>query len=259
MEPQPYITLVGPDKRGLISRLDHASGVRHPVLAVQINANSKPQVQLARILPNNSQQPLGTASYSSLSGSVRLAIHGQPEVKMEQSWEGMQYAKVFQVPVELGGNGGKLRWKPAGWGEANELWDDQGIRLAKFKSLSLGKDPQLDVYIMKLIATIPLLDALAPAAHGFNVHVKAGDDLVYVGDLNVFHDTWEAIYSAWGNKEAVTIAPQLIETQNKACHWNAHIDHHVTLTIEGRWDDVAGNHHEYRDAMIKAAWETSSG
>jgi hypothetical protein len=147
-------------------------------MTAQINAKSKPQVQLARILPNNLQQPLGTASYSSMSGSVRINIQGLPEVKMEQSWEGLQYAKVFKAPLEVGGNGGKLQWKPAGWGEATELWDDQGVKLAKFKSLSLKNDPCLEVYVQVSDA---LVDVMLLGSLG--LMVEDSKSIALMGDL----------------------------------------------------------------------------
>ncbi|RSL68120.1 hypothetical protein CEP53_002722 [Fusarium sp. AF-6] len=109
---------------------------------------------------------------------------------------------------------------------------------------------------MKFTTAIPMLAASAQVIHAFNVHVRSSDDLIDVGDLDLFSHTWQAIYAAAGNKEAVTIGPPAILTQNKPCHFNGHTDHSVTLTIEGHWDDVGGSKHEYRDALVEAAWES---
>ncbi|KAJ4309792.1 hypothetical protein N0V84_011301 [Fusarium piperis] len=108
---------------------------------------------------------------------------------------------------------------------------------------------------MKFTAAVSMLAAF-PAIHAFNVHVRSSDDLIDVGDLDLKVHIWEAIYSAQGNKEAVTIGPPAIPSLNRPCHFTGHTGHSVTLTIEGRWDDVGGNRHEYRDAVIEAAWES---
>ncbi|KAJ3461229.1 hypothetical protein MRS44_009782 [Fusarium solani] len=95
---------------------------------------------------------------------------------------------------------------------------------------------------MKFTTAISMLAAF-PVIYAFNVYVRSSDDLIDVGDLDLFSHTWQAIYSAAGNKEA-------------PCHFNGHIDHSVTLTIEGHWDDIGGSKHEYRDALVKASWES---
>ncbi|KAI9163589.1 hypothetical protein HJFPF1_05207 [Paramyrothecium foliicola] len=178
MDHQPYITLVGPDKQGAISRLDPATGTKHPVIAANITSSSKPQIKLARLRPNNLQEPFGTAACSSMSGSLRVNVQGLPEIKMEQSWEGMQYAKVFEAPMALGGTGGKMQWKPAGWGNASELWDAQGVKVAKFKHLSLKDDPQLDVYVQ---ANDALVDVMLLGGLGLLVEDKKS--LKLMGDV----------------------------------------------------------------------------
>ncbi|KAF5020216.1 hypothetical protein F66182_7781 [Fusarium sp. NRRL 66182] len=109
---------------------------------------------------------------------------------------------------------------------------------------------------MRINTAIPVVAALAPVVLGMDVHVRAADDLIDVGDLDIFKHTWQAIYAAAGNKEGVTIRPAPIATQNKPCHFNGHTDHSVSVIVEGHWDDVGGRQHGYRDAMIEAAWES---
>ncbi|KAF4968361.1 hypothetical protein FZEAL_10403 [Fusarium zealandicum] len=108
---------------------------------------------------------------------------------------------------------------------------------------------------MKFNSAITMLAVLAPFTNAMDVHVRSSDDLIDVGDLNLFKEIWQAIYSNAGNREGVTISPAPIPTRNKPCHFDDHTDHSVTLAIEGHWDDVGGNRHEYRDAMVEAAWE----
>jgi hypothetical protein len=107
---------------------------------------------------------------------------------------------------------------------------------------------------MKLAALLPAI-ALATAVSAANVHVRASENMIEVGDLDIFAHTWAAIYAAAGNKEAVNIDTS-ISTQNKRCHHNNHPDHSVRVQISGKWDDVNGNQHQIRDAMVEAAWES---
>jgi hypothetical protein len=60
-----------------------------------------------------------------LSGTTTLNIHGQ-QIKMKQSWEGMQYGKDVKTA------GGTLKWRP-GSGGTEEFRDAQGILLARGK------------------------------------------------------------------------------------------------------------------------------
>jgi biopolymer transport protein ExbB/TolQ len=64
---------------------------------------------------------------------------------------------------------------------------------------------------MKFTTAISMLAAF-PVIYAFNVYVRSSDDLIDVGDLDLFSHTWKAIYSAAGNKEAVTIGPPAIAT-----------------------------------------------
>lgn len=89
----------------------------------------------------DTQQPICTMKRSSLSGTSTLQIHGQ-EVKIKQSWEGMQYGKDIQSPV------GKFKWRP-GCGGFEELRDFEGSLVArgKLKGMLGRKNSPLEVYI----------------------------------------------------------------------------------------------------------------
>lgn len=78
---------------------------------------------------------------SSLSGTNTLQIHGR-EVKIKQSWEGMQYGKDIQSPV------GKFKWRP-GSGGFEELRDSRGSLVArgKLKGMLGRKNSPLEVFV----------------------------------------------------------------------------------------------------------------
>jgi hypothetical protein len=76
-------------------------------------------------ISSQSPQQICTSSRSSLSGTTTLNIHGQ-QIKMKQSWEGMQYGKDVKTA------GGTLKWRP-GSGGTEEFRDAQGILLARGK------------------------------------------------------------------------------------------------------------------------------
>ena len=78
---------------------------------------------------------------SSWSGTNTLQLHGR-EVRIKQSWEGMQYGKDIQSPV------GKFKWRP-GTGGFEELRDSTGSLVArgKLKGMLGKKNSPLEVYV----------------------------------------------------------------------------------------------------------------
>ncbi|RNJ58582.1 hypothetical protein D7B24_004452 [Verticillium nonalfalfae] len=88
------------------------------------------------------------------------------------------------------------------------------------------------------------------------VHVSTTDTMVDVGDLDLFKETWQAIYAAAGNQHAITSHTENVVVQVKPCNIDKSHTRQITITIEGAWDDVNGRHHEIRDAMVEAAWKT---
>jgi hypothetical protein len=76
-------------------------------------------------VPHMPPQQMCTFHRSSLSGTTTLQIHGQ-QIKMKQSWEGMQYGKDVKTAA------GTLKWRP-GSGGTEEFRDAQGILLSRGK------------------------------------------------------------------------------------------------------------------------------
>jgi hypothetical protein len=77
------------------------------------------------LAPHMPPQQMCTFHQSSLSGTTTLQIHDQ-QIKMKQSWEGMQYGKDVKTAA------GTLKWRP-GSGGTEEFRDAQGVLLARGK------------------------------------------------------------------------------------------------------------------------------
>ncbi len=110
-----------------------------PVFSVS-NQSSKPQLRVARILPSNGLQPLGTAAVSSLTGSITISLHGH-EIKMRVKSESMQSNHVFEGPH------GEMRWKSDKWGKGIELVDAAGVKIAHYDWMKMRGEPRLDIFV----------------------------------------------------------------------------------------------------------------
>lgn len=164
--PIPSLVLFGPDKEGALYSLD-MNGRRSVLFSSKVN-KSKPQLQMYRIVQGGLLHPLGTAAFSSLSGTITIAIHGQ-EIKMKDISESLQYSKSFPSPV------GEMKWKPTGWGNGMELWDSAGVLLARYKYLKLSGDPQLEIFVQ---LNDYLLDTVVTAAVSIFVDEQRGLKIV---------------------------------------------------------------------------------
>ncbi|KAK5053908.1 hypothetical protein LTR84_001870 [Exophiala bonariae] len=148
-KPNPCFVIYGPDKQGALYTLDQSG--RRTVLFSHKENKSKPQLELY-VVQGGLLQPLSTASFSSLSSSITMNIHGQ-EIKMKDKYSGLTPYKAFTGPV------GELTWKPTKWANGSELWDSAGVLLARYKHLKFSGDPVLEIFVqldnilMELVVT----------------------------------------------------------------------------------------------------------
>jgi hypothetical protein len=149
-----YATFFGPDHQGTIYYQD-PRGMRQPMFNVQ-TSKSKPNVQMHRILPNGHMVPFSTASWSSMSGSVKVSVEGSPEIKMELSYAKGTPDLEFKTPA-----GHKLRWKYGGWGNTRELHDDRTKSLIATYKVSSGDSSQLDILVQDTNQFVDMVIALA--------------------------------------------------------------------------------------------------
>lgn len=149
-KPISCFTIYGPDKEGGLYTIDPNG--RRIVLFSRKENKSKPQLEMFRVVQGGLLQPLSTASFSSLSGTITMRIHGQ-EIKMKDKYEGLTPHKSFSGPV------GELKWKPTAWANGSELWDSAGVLLARYKHLKFSGDPVLEIFVqldnilMELVVT----------------------------------------------------------------------------------------------------------
>lgn len=97
------------------------------------------------------------------------------------------------------------------------------------------------------------LTAPAPCANKYKIEVRSSEKLVDVGNIDLFAQTWKAIYAAEGNQQAVTI-DHTANGQLARCHADFPTEVFVHTYVDGAWADVGGIHHEARDAMVEGMW-----
>ncbi|KAF2226154.1 hypothetical protein BDZ85DRAFT_258681 [Elsinoe ampelina] len=97
-----------------------------------------------------------------------------------------------------------------------------------------------------------LLTALLQASSAYHVHVSYDPQLVTVGDANIFHMTWQAIYAAAGNENSVVLTTTEGARSDPCKEGGSSVDTLVTVKIDSLWG-VARNVSPYvmRDAIMK--------
>ncbi|RYO76814.1 hypothetical protein DL764_010278 [Monosporascus ibericus] len=108
------------------------------------------------------------------------------------------------------------------------------------------------------------LAAFAPAALAqdglIQVEVRYTGEMVDVGNLEMFHNTWERIYAETGNQRAI-LTDDTYDTFSGECisHWTDGPNRNVRVQISGQWGRVSGlGHHEAREALVHSLWEVLS-
>ncbi|KAM0438658.1 hypothetical protein ACHAPT_001414 [Fusarium lateritium] len=105
--------------------------------------------------------------------------------------------------------------------------------------------------------TIPVLAALAPAALAqIKVEVRYSDHMVDVGNLDLFKETWEKIYSTDGNQRSI-ISDTFFDTHADGCtHATAEPNRRVNVRINGQWGRIPNLEvNDAREALTKSLWE----
>lgn len=99
---------------------------------------------------------------------MRLSLPNLPELKLLQSYEGMQYNIYFDHPQY-----GRLTWRPTRNANGMELWDAQKTKLAWYKYYK--SEPELLVFVPVDPA---LLDLIVTAAIAIMVDDRKGLEMV---------------------------------------------------------------------------------
>lgn len=105
---------------------------------------------------------------SNLSGTITMSIHGQ-EIKMKQRYEGLTPRLTFSGPF------GEMKWKPTAWADGSELWDKEGVLLARYKYLKFSGDPKLEIFVQ---LDDRLLELVVTASVSVYVDEKKGLEIV---------------------------------------------------------------------------------
>ncbi|KAG8631180.1 hypothetical protein KVT40_000320 [Elsinoe batatas] len=97
-----------------------------------------------------------------------------------------------------------------------------------------------------------LLTALLQATSAYHIHVVYDPELVTVGDANIFHMTWEEIYAAASNENAVVLKTSAPGRADQCKEGGSSADTQVTASIDSLWG-MAKNVpiHEMREAIMQ--------
>lgn len=101
-----------------------------------------------------------------------------------------------------------------------------------------------------VVALAPAVSAQA-AAGEIQVEVRYTDQMVDVGNLELFAETWQKIYSAEGNGRSI-LSDTTYTTNASACtHYTSKGDREVRVQVNGQWGKIPGlGPNDSRDALV---------
>ncbi|WYZ44839.1 hypothetical protein EsH8_VIII_000155 [Colletotrichum jinshuiense] len=106
-----------------------------------------------------------------------------------------------------------------------------------------------------IVLAITALSRAASAA--IKVEVRFSDQMVNVGNLDLFQTTWQKIYGASGNQQSV-VSDNTYPTNDDKCtsHYTDH-NGNARVIINGQWGRVPGlGPHDSREALVQSIWES---
>lgn len=102
------------------------------------------------------------------------------------------------------------------------------------------------------------LAALAAQASALvQMEVRYSDNMIDVGDLDIFAATWQTIYDLAGNQRSV-MTDRSVESDNDRCkhHEDMKKDLTVNVKMNGAWGQTPGlEQNQMREALISSVWE----
>jgi len=102
-----------------------------------------------------------------------------------------------------------------------------------------------------LVALVAVAPAVVSAAGLVKVEVRYTDEMVDVGNLELFAETWQRIYSAQGNAKSVLSDTQFVTNATSCSHTSNKGDRQVRVQVNGQWGripDLGPN--DSRDALV---------
>ncbi|KAJ0165598.1 hypothetical protein CTA2_10655 [Colletotrichum tanaceti] len=110
---------------------------------------------------------------------------------------------------------------------------------------------------MKAISNIVLAGLAAQASALVQMEVRYSDNMIDVGNLDLFAATWDAIYGEAGNTRAIMM-DRSTGTQTNECTHASDYDPDLTVRvrINGAWGRTPGlSDNQMRDGLVQSAWE----
>ncbi|KAK0621083.1 hypothetical protein DIS24_g11468 [Lasiodiplodia hormozganensis] len=112
---------------------------------------------------------------------------------------------------------------------------------------------------MKTSNAILSLAALAAQASALvQMEVRYSDNMVDVGDMDIFAATWQTLYDLAGNQRSV-MTDRSVESDNNRCKHQLDADKKdltVQVKMNGAWGQTPGlQQNQMREALISSMWE----
>ncbi|KAK6220170.1 hypothetical protein QIS74_05672 [Colletotrichum tabaci] len=113
---------------------------------------------------------------------------------------------------------------------------------------------------MRATSNILLAGLAAQASALVQMEVRYSDNMIDVGNLDLFAATWQAIYAESGNTRAI-MTDRSFGTQTNECTHADDYDPDVTVQVKmnGAWGRTPGlSDNQMRDGLVQSAWEVLS-
>jgi hypothetical protein len=96
---------------------------------------------------------------------------------------------------------------------------------------------------------------VAAASAKIEVHVSYSDNMINVGNIDLFAQTWQKIYATGGNQYQVLTDTQSSGYDGTCNSWADGFDLNVQTNINGQWGQVKGlGPHDSREGLVQALW-----
>ncbi|RYP21470.1 hypothetical protein DL765_002216 [Monosporascus sp. GIB2] len=110
-----------------------------------------------------------------------------------------------------------------------------------------------------ILVTLAALTPAALAAGKIKVEVRYTNEMVDVGNLDLFHNTWQKIYGQPGNQRSVLTDNTYGTSSGMCMSWADNPDRNVRVKINGQWGRVRGlGPHDSREALVQAVYKVLS-
>ncbi|EDU42198.1 hypothetical protein PtrSN002B_011343 [Pyrenophora tritici-repentis] len=102
-----------------------------------------------------------------------------------------------------------------------------------------------------LLAAMALAPAVVSAASKIQVEVRYSNEMIDVGNLELFAETWQKIYSTAGNGRSILSDTSYTTNASSCGSWDSKGDRDVRVKVNGQWGKIPDlGPNDSRDALV---------